>query len=325
MLKNILIFGCGSIGQRHANNAKKIGIEKIILYDINKERLEKFAKKIGTNFYYDSLERLFKENPLIEGAIISTPSSFHVSNAKLLAERNINILIEKPLSNTLEGVNELINLIEERKITVMMGQSYRFHEGFIKLKEHLNKNEIGKIYHVNYYGGQYLPDWHPNMDYRKEYSARKELGGGVLLTTMSHMFDNIQWLFGDITGIEGWKARLSDLEINVEDSVFLLVVTDRKVVINISFNFLERCQQHKIVITGSKGHIEADFISHEIKICKNQSRVSLSYNFDHNKRYIDEVLHFIYLVENRINNHDIDLKIGKKALECILDPNILPL
>lgn len=325
MLKNILIFGCGSIGQRHAINAKKIGIEKIILFDIDQFRLKEFAQKIGTKFYYCELNSLFEENPFIQAAIISTPSSLHVSNAKLLAEHNINLFIEKPLSNTLEGIEELESLVEERELIIMMGQSYRFHEGFKKLKEFLNNYEIGKIFHVNYFGGQYLPDWHPEMDYREEYSARKELGGGVLLTTMSHMFDNIQWLFGEIVNIEGFKGRLSDLEIDVEDSVFLLIRTNKCIIINTSFDFLQRCPQHKMVITGSEGHIEADFISHNIKICKDQSIISVSYNFDSNRRYIDELLHFVYLVENRINNHKINLKIGKKALECIFHPNILDL
>jgi predicted dehydrogenase len=325
MIKTILIMGCGSIGQRHAKNAKNIGVENIILFDINLERIKGFAEEISTDLLYDSMDDLFVENPKIDAAVISTPSALHVDNAKLLAEHSINLFIEKPLSNTLDGINQLIKLIEEKNLTTMMGQSYRFHEGFIQLKKLLDTDVVGKIYHVNYYGGQYLPDWHPTMDYRKEYSARKELGGGVLLTTMSHMFDNIQWLFGDITDINGWKANLSDLEIDVEDSVFLLLKTQKNIIINTYFDFIQRCQQHKMIITGSEGHIEADFIEHEIKVCKNNSQLILPYDFDVNKRYVMELQHFLDLVDKGVKKHEIDLKVGKKVLEYIFNPKIVPI
>lgn len=325
MIENILIAGCGSIGQRHARNAKSIGIENIILLDINLKRIKEFAGDIGTDLLYDSVDDLLAENPKIDAAVISTPSALHVENAKLFAEHNINLFIEKPLSNNFDGIDQLIKLVKEKNLTSMMGQSYRFHEGFLQLKKLLDTDAVGKIYHVNYYGGQYLPDWHPTMDYRKEYSAQKALGGGVLLTTMSHIFDNVQWLFGDITDIKGWKACLSDLEIDVEDSVFLLLKTEKNIIVNTYFDFIQRCQQHKMIVTGSEGHIEADFIEHKIKICKNNSQLILPYDFDANRRYVMELQHFIDLIDKGVKNHDIDLKVGIKALECIFNPEIVPI
>lgn len=322
MIKNILIVGCGSIGQRHAENAKKIGIENILLLDINISRIEPFARKIGTNLLYSSFEEIFDEKCEIDAAIISTPSALHVEHAKLLAEKGINIFIEKPLSNSLDGINELIDVINEKNIVSMMGHSYRFHEGLVELKKLLDTNIIGKIYHVNYYGGQYLPDWHPKMDYRREYSAKKELGGGVLLTTMSHMFDNIQWFFGDIIKITGWKSRLSDLEIDVEDSVFVLIKTNQGAIINTLFDFLQKCQQHKMIITGEKGHIEADFINHRIMVCKKSEELNYNYEFDNNKRYIDELKHFVELINDRTTEHELDVKHGMQIMEYILNPNI---
>lgn len=319
MIENLLIVGCGSIGQRHARNAKSLGIKNIILFDVNLGRLKSFAEELGTDLYYVTCKELFKNNPEIDAAIIATPSALHIINAKFLAEKKIHIFIEKPLSHNLDGIADLIQALKRNNLVSMMGQSYRFHEGFLELKHLLDNNTLGKIYHVNYYGGQYLPDWHPEMDYRIEYSAKKELGGGVLLTTMSHIFDIIQWLFGDITDIINWKAKLSDLEIDVEDSVFSLIKTNRGIIINTAFDFLQRCQQHKLIITGELGHIILDLIKNEIKICKDDSNDIKSYNFDANRRYIEELKHFVNLVNGSVSEHEIDISTGKRILELILN------
>ena len=165
-METIMIVGCGSIGQRHARNAREIGIKNIILCDVNLERLQEFAEELGTTYYYDSYEDALIKHPETEAAVIATPSGIHIGVATFFAEKAVPIFIEKPLSNNLEGVDNLMEIIDEHNLVAMMGQSYRFHEGFLKLKELLDEGVIGKIFHVNYFGGHYLPDWHPDQDYR---------------------------------------------------------------------------------------------------------------------------------------------------------------
>lgn len=203
-----------------------------------------------------------------------------------------------------------------------MGQSYRFHEGFIELKKLLDEEVVGKIYHVNYYGGSYLPEWHPDEDYRKEYAAQKQLGGGVLLTSFSHTFDTINWLFGNIIRLTGWKAKLGDLEIDVEDYFSALAETDKGIVVQSQSDFLQ-INRHQIIINGKDGYLEADLIKNEITVqLRNQTPQIIHYNFDPNKRYVDEIMHFRELVQNRTTKHRLDLKVGKNVLELIESKNI---
>ena len=325
MIKTLLIIGCGSMGQKHARNARNIGIENIILCDIDIERVKKLANEIGSKLTYQDYKKALEENLEIEAAIISTPSGLHIESAKFLTEHKVNILIEKPLSNDLQEVDELIEIVRKNNIVAMIGQSYRFHEGFLKLKELLDKNTIGKIYHVNYFGGQYLPDWHPDKDYRKEYVAQKKLGGGVFLTSASHGFDTIQWLFGNITDIRGWKTKLSNLEIDVDDSYFCLLKTRQGIIVQSQSDFLQRAHRHQMVITGEKGYIETDFVKKEIKIWSidNPGVKTIDYEFNHNQCYVDELKRFLNLIEQNKIKHDLDLRTGKKILELILSPNIV--
>ena len=325
MVRSLMVVGCGSIGQRHAKNARLLGVRDIVLCDIDAARVRKFADSIGTDLVFESYERAFESHPKIEAAIIATPSSLHLQPALYLAEHKVNILIEKPLSDILEGTAKLVELVRRKGIVGMIGQSYRFHEGFLALKCLLDSCEIGKVLHVAYIGGQYLPDWHPRMDYRKEYAAQKRLGGGVLLTSMSHSFDTVQWLFGDITKVSGWKTRLGSLDMDVEDSVFCLIRTNKGVVVQCQSDFLQRDSRHQMTAIGEKGHIEADFIKNQIRswtIEKKEIRTT-NYQFDSNKRYVDELKHFFNLVSEKKTDHDLDLAVGRRILELIVDKNII--
>jgi len=325
MVKCLMVVGCGSIGQRHAKNAKILGVKDIVLCDIDAVRVRKFANSIGTDFVFESYEKAFESHPEIENAIIATPSGLHIQPAMYLAGHKVNILIEKPLSDSLEGTATLIELARRKGIIGMMGQSYRFHEGFLTLKNLLDSGEIGRLLHVSYLSGQYLPDWHPGMDYRKEYAAQKKLGGGVLLTSMSHGFDIVQWLFGDVTRVQGWKTKLSDLDIDVEDSIFCLMKTSKNVIIQCQADFLQRDPRHQMTIVGEKGHIEADFIKNQIRswtIERRETRTN-NYQFDTNKRYVEELKHFFNLIDEKKTGHDLDLAVGRHILELITNKNII--
>ena len=325
MLESLMVVGCGSIGQRHAKNAKLLGVKKILLCDVDETRVHKFAETIGTDLVFESYEKAFEAHPELEAAIIATPSGLHIQPALFLAGHEVNIFMEKPLSHTLEGADKLIELVRRNGIVGMMGQSYRFHEGFLALKRLLDSGEIGKPLNVSYLNGQYLPDWHPEMDYRKEYTAQKKLGGGALLTTMSHSFDIVQWLFGNITKVYGWKTKISDLDIDVDDLAFCMMKTDKGVVIQCQADFLQRESRHQMIIFGDKGHIEADFKRNQIDLWTIGTKVTrtMSYHFDTNRRYVDELKHFFNLISEKKVDYDLDLVAGRHTLELIMDENII--
>src|SRR3989304_248572 len=174
----VLVVGCGSIGRRHINNLKSLGGKNFILGDPGEESLKKAAEGIEKPILTTKFSQALAQMP--QAAVICTPSSLHLEMAMELAKNGVHLLIEKPLSHTLEGVVELERLVDEKKIVAMMAMCYRFHPVFVHLKSLLASEVIGKVHHVNYYGGHYLPDWHPHADYRTEYAAKAKLVGGVV-------------------------------------------------------------------------------------------------------------------------------------------------
>jgi len=341
----VLIIGCGSIGRRHVLNAKKLGAQ-VTLCDINGDRMHEFAEKENfSSCYTDYHEAIEKIKP--DAAIVAGPTNLHLQHAIDLVSRGIHVFMEKPLAISLKGVSELERLIAKTNVTFMMGHSYRFHEGFLTLKNLLDQKAIGKIYHAQMASGWYLPDWHIREDYKREYSAQKSLGGGVLLTGMSHILDTIRWLFGEVVEMAGWKSKLTDLQIDVEDFAACLLRTNTGAIITVVDDFISRCPRNEVEIIGNGGRISTLFAQHKIHVWKISDRRFLpddlqlsgktdkffrvledgvqydlssevvKFNFHSNQRYLNELRHFLYLIEKRITNFDLDISAGKRVLELI--------
>ncbi len=313
-----LIAGCGSIGRRHAINLKTLGIKEFVLCDINKERLKRLRHELEgcTVTLTDRLDRGLEEVP--DAAVIATPSSMHLEMALLCADHNVNLFIEKPLSHTLDGVEELLRTVNRRRLVAMMGMCYRFHPVFLKIKSLLDKEAIGRVYHVNYYGGHYLPDWHPQEDYRKEYAARRELGGGVVLTSI-HGLDNIRWLFGEVTELKAFMDKVSELELDVEDIAIGVMRTDRGIYVNWHTDFIERTPIHRIFISADRGIIRADIIKGVVRIytVDDGGWKSLTIPYDVNTMYLKEMEYFIDCLETG-EQPAMDVTEGYRTLKLAL-------
>ena len=85
-----------------------------------------------------------------------------------------------------------------------------------------DERAIGRVVAARIAVGEYLPGWHPYEDYRTSYAARRDLGGGVILTLI-HELDYAYWLFGAPRRLFAVGGHLSDLELDVEDTASILM------------------------------------------------------------------------------------------------------
>ena len=312
----ILVAGCGSIGRRHIRNLHDMGAENFILCDLDSERLKRASDGLEGAVCVDNLDDALCENPDV--ALICTPSSLHLDMALRLARRGVHLFIEKPLSHTIDGVDELIETVEKNMVTTMMGMCYRFHPVYRRLKEILIEKRLGTLYHINYHGGHYLPDWHPNEDYRKEYAARSELGGGVVLTSI-HGLDNIRWLFGEVEEVKAFVDKVSSLEMDVEDLAVGIFRLKNGIYVSWQTDFLQRTNQHRMIIVGEMGTIRCDFLDGTIEIFlvdKGWEREDIT--FDINTMYVKELEYFFECVRKGIDT-GIDVKEGFRTLRLAME------
>lgn len=288
---SFLVVGCGSIGKRHIRNLINLGQTSIIVCDLDEENLKQ-AKELGAR-----ATKNFKSG--LEGAdavLVCTPNHLHTKFAKEALESGKHVFIEKPIADKLDGLEELKALSEKKKLVLQVGCNLRFHPLLAKAKKALDESEIGEIYASRIEYGSYLPGWRPGQDYSKNYAAKKETGGGIILDDI-HEIDYATWLLGEMKNVFCSAGKISDLDIETEDNAELLLRTKKGATVNIHMDYLQRDATRRFKFIGSEGMIEGDLRENVFRIFKDDKWDEQKEEFDDNQTYVDEMKEFIKCVK----------------------------
>jgi len=264
MLKRILFIGLGGAGQRHLRlfkeNLADENVEFLAYRSTNKTPLlnpdfsvnqEESLESVYGIKVYDNLDEVLALKPDL--AVISTPSSMHLKYAQLCAEKSIDVFVEKPLSNSTEGLQELKETVERNKVAIQVGLQRRFHPHLGRVHDVIKSESIGQILTVNFTVASYIPRWHPYEDYLELYACRKELGGGVLLTEI-HEIDLAVWYFGIPNSVVCVGGTYSDVGMDVEDTV-RLTLDYVKFSVQINLTFWQKHHERFFSICGENGYL----------------------------------------------------------------------
>jgi len=249
-----LIAGLGSIGRRHFRNLIAIGEKDIILLRTRKATLPD-DELAGYPVEADLQEALQKHQP--DAVIVANPTSMHLDAAIPAAEAGCHILLEKPVSHSLERLDILKKAAETSGSKILVGFQFRYHPTLNKARELIQSNTLGKILTVHAHWGEYLPQWHPWEDYRQSYAARAELGGGVIVT-LTHPLDYLRYLLGEVESLWSFNGHISPLEVDVEDIAEIGLKFVNDVVGGVHVNYFQRPSVHRLEIVGTNGTLRWD-------------------------------------------------------------------
>lgn len=312
----ILVVGCGSIGKRHIGNLLAADIKNIVACDINSERLNEVKSKYPEVHLGTDLNKALSNN--LDGAIVCPPTYLHIPISKKVLEAGVHLMLEKPLSHTLEGVDDLIGTAARNKLVFTVAYTLRFHPGIRKMKELIDNNAIGRIYSVRAECGQYLPDWHPWEDYREFYMSKEALGGGATLD-ISHEIDYLRWFFGDVKELAAMMGTVSDLEIDTDDLSETILHFRNGVIANLHLDLLQRSYRRNCEIIGKNGTILWDYSKNSIRIYTAESEKwdEIAYEFDRNAIFVEEINHFIGCIKGE-TAPVVDARDAKETLKIVL-------
>jgi predicted dehydrogenase len=311
-----LVVGCGSIGKRHLANLKSLGVDQLMAVDPDESRRQEVVSLFGLEAFA-GLDSALQRSP--HAVLICTPNSMHLQGAMAAARAGCHLFIEKPLSHTLNGVEGLIQEVEKKGLVTFIGCNFKFHPSFLKMKEIIDSGVLGRILSVRCQFGQYLPDWHPWEDYRKTYSARSDLGGGILLD--SHEFDYMQWYLGPVDKVFCMASKLSNLEIDTEDTAAVLLKFKSGTIAQIHLDYTQRAYQRSYEFFGENGTLKWNFTDGKVFLylanAKKWKLFEDPENYDLNEMYKEEMKHFIYSIENG-KKTVTDVFSGWKTLQLIM-------
>ena len=312
-----MFFGLGSIGLRHLEVLNKIGKFDIAAYR-TKKGLKKIPEEIGGKIKYFYNEKdAFTWNP--DFMVVSNPTNLHLKYLLKSVDYKIDALIEKPIASDFTQIKKAEDKIKNRKNNIYVGYNLRFHPIITKIKEIIDLGKFGKVLKAELYVGEYLPFWHPYEDYRKSYAAKKELGGGVL-RTLSHEIDLGQYWFGEYKKIFAKVLKISDLDINVDDSTDIFAEMKNRTIFKITMDYLNPLGIRKGEMFFEKGLLKYNFSKKEVifidyKNRENKILLKIDY-YDYNEQYRFQMENFLKKSGNKLCSLEEGINVLKVIDKC---------
>jgi len=323
-----LFVGLGSIGQRHLRNLIALApdVELMAVRSIRAapvlSNTNQVVDGVSIKDHYnieefDSLDQALISNP--DMVFVTNPTSMHVEVAYKALSSGAYVFMEKPISHNDKGIEELLKLEKGfGKEKICVGYQFRFNPALQLVEKVLKEKTIGNVVSAQLVNGEYMPGWHPYEDYRKSYAACQGLGGGALVTQI-HDFDYAAWLFGSPSIVFAVGGQLSDLEVDVEDSVQILMKCSN-IPVSIQLDYLQWPPRRNIFITGDKGSIYCDLSSMEVTVNQREIQEVKTYafqDFDRNNLFLDEMKNFLAFVNGK-EGPKVSLKEGVSSLYVAL-------
>jgi predicted dehydrogenase len=328
----VLFCGLGSIGQRHVRNLRHILGDNvdILAYRrrgqspvLNPDMTVRPDADLETTYNirsFDNLDHALNEQP--DAVFITNPNTYHLPVAMEAARAGAHLFIEKPIADSLDGIEELVGLVEQQKLVAFVAYQFRFHPGLQLIKSWIDSGRLGQLAGAHIVNGEYLPGWHPYEDYRETHPARRDLGGGCL-RIQTHEFDYALWLFGMPCSLYAVGGHLSRLEVDVEDSVSILMRCtheDRPVPVHIHLDYVQRPPQRICEVIGDAGKAHYNYYADQVEFhetATHKTEIHRFEKFDRNQMFINELQHFLDCVRGEAQPL-VDLREGVRSMKIAL-------
>lgn len=277
-MKKVLIVGGGGIGRRHIDAFINTGKCQVSVCEVDAEKLKNLKQNYPiastfVDFYSIDISQF-------DAVVIATPANFHIKMAEKCCEVKIPFFLEKPLSVSLEGVDELVNSVEDKKIISAVGYTRRSMPSFRKLKELALSGIIGDIKMANFYCGQDYRKYRP--DYLNIYFAKKEMGGGILRDFITHFVDLAQWIVGKPENGYAMTANLVFGDVIETDDSALVIGKFSGKLVNFYCNGFQKPNELVIDLAGTKGNLKY------VLVTRNVSRIYFADDDSGNWKQIEE-------------------------------------
>lgn len=211
------IVGVGAMGSAHCKTVGSIrNLELVAVCDIDRERADEIASQYDVPAFYSHKDLL--KAKVADAVMVATPHYDHTTIGIDVLKAGLHLLVEKPISVHKADCQKLIKAHKNKKQVFSAMFNQRTDPHYIKLKELIDKGELGRITRINWT----ITSWYRTQRYydsggwRATWSGE---GGGVLMNQCPHQLDLMTWLFGEPETVQANIAIGKYHDIEVEDEV----------------------------------------------------------------------------------------------------------
>ena len=304
-MHDILVIGAGSIGERHIRCFLKTGRARVSVCEIDRALLDRMENDYDLSQACEDLGDALLSNP--RAVVIAAPAHLHIPMAIRAAEAGCHLLIEKPLSTDISGVEDLKRRVIEQRLVAQVGYTFRHHPLVAKVKDQIDQGRWGLPLQLTIVSGQHFPTYRPA--YRDIYYARHETGGGAIQDALTHFLDTAQWWLGSIDRLTGDMEHLSLKGVEVEDTVNVLA---RHGNIMASYNFNQHQYPNESIFTlvCEKGTLRLELCANRLRIMDRPDgewEDEISNAFQRDNIFVSQANSFLDAIE------------GQPSISCTID------
>jgi len=272
------IIGGGAMGQHHTRIYSEMkNVELVGICDVDKNRAEALAKAHNTKPYFDHKELLRQE---LDAVSVVVPTTLHARVALDVIESGTNLLVEKPIANTIENADIIIKAAHDAKVKLMVGHVERFNPAVLKLKEIIDSGRLGKIVSIS---SRRVGPFNPRI---------RDVG--IIMDLGVHDIDVISYLYGrkidEVYTIAGNNIH------TFEDHASILLRCDTNLSGMVETNWLTPNKIRNLTAIGLKGVAYLDYIKQTVELQDNEW--ILSAKVESMEPLKNELEHFINAVGN---------------------------
>lgn len=292
------VVGVGYLGQHHARVYSEIpGVELVGVVDINRERAQEVARRYATTPFFDYRDLFGK----VDAVSIVVPTVLHRDIAAEFIEEGINILIEKPVTTTLEEAKELMEMAARKNVILQVGHIERFNSAVMELAKIVDRPIFIECCRMGPY-------------------VNRNTDVGVVLDLMIHDIDIVMSI------VKSSVVRVSAFGRSVfsrqEDIANAQLVFQNGCIANLTASRVTRKKIRRMEITQVDSFISIDYLEQELAVYKKTSSPLPQLLIEKPVMQKGEPLrleleHFIHCVRNG-EKPLVGLEEGKNALEVAL-------
>lgn len=207
----LAVIGVGLIGQKHMERIHTLSTCVLVgVCDVDPNR-KSIANEFGVPFYEDIDELLQQEKP--EGVVIATPNALHGVAAEACARHAVHMLIEKPIADTLEHAEHILEVADAAGLRILVGHHRRHNPLISKARSLIHGGAIGNLVGVSVLWALNKP-----TDYYQVEWRCKRPGGGLALINLIHEIDTLRFICGEIRQVYAQSSSAAR-GMEVEDSM----------------------------------------------------------------------------------------------------------